>query len=163
MAWFGDFVRGVGWREVTRFKFPGTEHINVKEMKARCADVKRRAASNVAPGAVRFLQGIDSLVTVGAAAKGRSSSWRLNSVMRRCTADILLGRLFPGEVYVPTELNPADCPTRGKSPPAERPAEAWPSWLPMYAPPPQSLDGFYAQLRRRRGKKRSLWRLQPKR
>ena len=38
-AWFTDFVRGTGWRELARFRLPPRLHINVKEMHARCADI----------------------------------------------------------------------------------------------------------------------------
>ena len=37
---------------------------------------------------------------------------RLNTPMRRIVPDMLLGRLYSGEVYVPTEINPPDHPTR---------------------------------------------------
>ena len=156
-AWFSDFVRGVGWREEARFKLPPKVHINVKEVSARCADVRRRAASNVEPHGQRFLIGLDSLVALGACAKGRSSSWQLNAPMRRVVPDLLLGRLYPGEVYTPTEINPADCPTRGRRPPSAG-VGAMPPWLlQCLSGAPVSLASEYSQCRERRRPKPALF------
>jgi len=154
-AWFADFVRSVGWYEEARFRLPVGEHINIKEMKGRCADIRRRAAASCSPHGERFLQGLDSLVALGAASKGRSSSWKLNAPMRRVVPDILLGRLYPGEVYVPTEINPADHPTRGRSPPHSGVVQL-PSWASPIAAPGE-LARCYAQCRERRGSKPALF------
>ena len=61
----------------------------------------------------------DSRVVIGAATKGRSSSWRLNTVLRRCAAFQLAFDLILWQRHVPSAQNPADGPSRGQPlPPA---------------------------------------------
>jgi hypothetical protein len=135
--WFSDYVRSVGWRVALRWRFGKAtskphskgrraaagallplgvfdEHINVKELKAHCADVRRRAAGATTAGATRYVCGKDSLVARGAVVKGRSSSWCLNTPLRRSLPDTLFGRLYSADPYVPSEFNPADAPTRNR-------------------------------------------------
>ena len=56
---------------------------------------------------------IDSKVVVGAMAKGRSGSPQLNGFLRRVAALCFSGGLSLSVVYIPTEFNPADFPSRG--------------------------------------------------
>ena len=56
----------------------------------------------------------DSRVVVGACCKGRSSSRRLNFVLRRIAGVCGRAGLTLDVVWVPTWANPADAPSRGK-------------------------------------------------
>ena len=55
---------------------------------------------------------VDSAVWLGAAAKGRSSS-RLNRLLREAAALELAGELMVYLILVPSDENPAECPSRG--------------------------------------------------
>jgi len=63
---------------------------------------------------VRLVLLVDAKTVVGAAAKGRSSSPGLLYIMRQLAAYILAGDLLLRLVYVPSESNPADAPSRGR-------------------------------------------------
>ena len=56
---------------------------------------------------------VDAKTVLCAAAKGRSSSPGLLRILRRLAALVLAGDLLLRLVYVPSEDNPADAPSRG--------------------------------------------------
>ena len=56
---------------------------------------------------------LDSRVAIGAASKGRSSSQALLRCLRRTAALTLAGQLQPYYLYIGTDENPADAPSRG--------------------------------------------------
>ena len=56
---------------------------------------------------------VDSKVVIGGVMKGRSSSRPLLRVLRRVAAMQLAGNILARLVYVPTECNPSDPPSRG--------------------------------------------------
>ena len=56
---------------------------------------------------------IDALTVLGAAAKGRSSAPSIRHEIREISALILAGNLLFRPVYIPSEDNPADAPSRG--------------------------------------------------
>ena len=98
-------------------------HINVAELEAYLHE-ESRLAGRVLSG--RPLFGLDSQVCIGALAKGRSSSPILNRKLRASLAPLLCSRLFPHYLYFPTDLNPADDPTRARA--VRRPSLLKPSW-----------------------------------
>ena len=55
---------------------------------------------------------VDSMALLGALAKGRSSTRRLNRLCRRVAALLLATRIRPVWVWVESALNPADAPSR---------------------------------------------------
>ena len=61
---------------------------------------------------VRIVNGSDSLVVIGAWAKGRSSSIMLNGIIRSCIGWLVIGRRALVNVYIPSKLNPSDDPSR---------------------------------------------------
>lgn len=103
----------LGWHEEVRYRVPSRQHINIKEARAYRTFV-RRAARDAARHHSRRLSLLDSSVTRGAAAKGRSSSRRLNAVLRPVVPEQLAANIQTGTLPVPTEFNPADDPTRGR-------------------------------------------------
>ena len=64
---------------------------------------------------------IDSRVVVGAVAKGRSGSTRLNELVRQIHCMCFAGGLALQLIYIPSEHNPSDFPSRGQRLPGRRP------------------------------------------
>ena len=66
---------------------------------------------------------VDAKVVVGAASKGRSSARGLRTCLRNAAAHSLAADLLPRIIYIPSESNPADRPSRGRPrhPPSSRP------------------------------------------
>lgn len=56
---------------------------------------------------------VDAKAVVGAAAKGRSSAHAFLNVLRSVGAHVLAADVLPRIVYIPSESNPADHPSRG--------------------------------------------------
>lgn len=67
----------------------------------------------------RLIALVDNTTTLGAVAKGRSSSWVLNKLCRRISAVSLLSNIAVIGHWVPSTLNPADPASRGKDGPSK--------------------------------------------
>ncbi|CAK8996317.1 Uncharacterized protein SCF082_LOCUS4736 [Durusdinium trenchii] len=74
-----------------------------------------------------FVGMLDSRVTIGAAAKGRSSSYALTRVLKGSVAYIIEGGLYPGLSHCYSEDNRADDPTRYRS--VRGPSREKPAWF----------------------------------
>ena len=100
------------WKDVltTVWKLEG-EHINILESRAFGLMLRGRLRRHFNLGS-RFSHLVDSLVTLSAMAKGRSSSVRLSRVVARCNALMLAGHLYPTLGYVRSHLNPSDAGSR---------------------------------------------------
>ena len=155
-TWLEDLVAHLPWRQKLRFQMPGSDHINVKEARAYCADVRRVAADPLEQGTRRIV-GLDSRVVSGAVAKGRSSSARLNAPLRRVVPHQLLGGLYYGSNFVRTHVNPADDPTRGRRPRGIEGAPC-PAWLePLLRGDPSEFDSALPATRQRQLRKAGLF------
>ena len=86
-------------------------HINVLEMEALLATFKwkSRGAQRLQGRVIHFC---DSQVCIAVACKGRSSSFLLQRLLSRLNALLLATSCHPYYVYVRSELNPADAPSR---------------------------------------------------
>ena len=85
-----------------------------KEARPICTLI-RHLASEVRTGGYRVVSFADSSPNIGAWAKGRSSSGRLDRHLRQVAPDLLLTDLQVAIPYVSTKFNPADAPTRGRA------------------------------------------------
>lgn len=70
---------------------------------------------------------LDSRVTLGAAAKGRSSNFASSRVLQGALGYVLGGGLYPGCLHAPTSKNRSDSPSRNR--PVPPPSKAPPQWL----------------------------------
>ena len=122
-----EIAEAVGWRPAYRYRARLSEHINLKEARAYRTLVQRKAAEAKAHGS-RQLVLKDSAVVRGAAAKGRSSSRRLNAILRPVVPDQLVANQTFGSLPVPTKHTPADDPSRDL-PVRRRAAIPYPGWL----------------------------------
>jgi len=104
-------LTGKQWTDivVSRWRYP--DHINVLEMRAMDTAVRWAASFPRAVGC-RLLLWCDSTVCVFAARKGRSSEWRLIRRLRAMAATVLAFGILPYVNWIPTEVNPADEPSR---------------------------------------------------
>ncbi len=121
------------WREVVRcctFEAYGPvvqadrrEHINLKELNAALQAEKKQGRSE--PNSF-FVHLQDSQVSLACLVKGRSSSWAVNSKLRKSIPESIANnnRAFYG--YVRSALNPADDPTRGEQ--LRKPSAQFPGW-----------------------------------
>ena len=87
------------------------ENINALEMRAYSMALKWRCRSTEQLHR-RFVHYLDSQVTRGIAAKGRTSLWWLHPISLRISAYILAGALLPYACFCRSHTNPADAPSR---------------------------------------------------
>ncbi len=104
-------ARKWSWKVVKGWKWKHKDHINVLEMEALYQSLRWKLRGERLFNK-RFLHLVDSQVVLGVVAKGRSSSHKLNKVVKKinllllgCHSYMLLG-------WVRSELNPADEPSR---------------------------------------------------
>lgn len=121
--WVGDLCETLRYRELFRYRFKQSNHINVLECRVYKSWLKHCAKQW---GGHRLLALLDSRVTMGAASKGRSSSPTLSRVLRSSLGYILGGGLFPGALHCRSAWNRADGPSRDTDvPPPSAPKAQW--------------------------------------
>jgi len=103
------FIRASDWTTVLSARVKHTHHINVLETQALLR--MQRSEARLMPG-TRQVALVDSRVTIGANAKGRSAAAALNAPMLEALPDFLVCDYYPGLGFVGTRLNPADAPSR---------------------------------------------------
>ena len=99
------------WKQIVSAPFRRAEHINVLELRALTTGVRWAISFPRAIGS-RILLWCDSLVVVGAVRKGRSSAHQLLRKLRTLTAYLLATGIQLYCNWIPTEVNPADGPSR---------------------------------------------------
>ncbi len=100
------------------------EHINVSEL--RSIGLAESIEGSL-PEKSRPLIGTDSQVALACVIKGRSASSILNHQLCTMLPNVVGSRLHSRFFWVPSKLNPADDPTRGR--PIRRAAFPQPDWL----------------------------------
>jgi hypothetical protein len=109
----GAVVSRWNWKPVFGIDAPGSEHINIKELKA-CRFLVKRAARGKRSRGRRMLLLLDSSVCVGAIGRGRSSSRQINFQLRKLLPYCDAGRIYPLPLWIPTKSNPTDPLSRGE-------------------------------------------------
>ena len=89
------------------------EHINALEVRADGLQLKWRLRT-VRNLNTRFVHLVDSLVSKGVAAKGRTSAGSLKSAHGMNAAMLLAGFLYPVNGFCRSHTNPSDAPSRRK-------------------------------------------------
>ena len=113
------------WEATASYHFRKTAHINLQEARALKRELVKFASDPANKGLIQVCLN-DSRVCVGAFAKGRSSSFRLNGCLRSLLPFLVLGGVSFAMLWVETHSNPADFPSRFMPLPAPcRP----PQWL----------------------------------
>eukprot|EP00971_Amphidinium_carterae_P075902 1499652-Amphidinium_carterae.3 len=108
------------------YRFRRTSHINVQEMLAYRTALKV-AAQRPENWRCRVPFMIDSQVVANVIHRGRSTSHQLNYVLQTCLSLCLFTGIIPLAMWIGTEENPADDPTRGHAlrPTLEMDQHAW--------------------------------------
>ena len=120
-----EVMKTARWSVRADWKFKKSSHINILELSALLKLVSSLAFER---GSKRIIACVDSLVTRGAANKGRSSSYGLTNVLRQISTTILAADLYLTIPFVPTRLNSSDDPTRlrqVRSPQVGMQTETW--------------------------------------
>ena len=107
--WVGDLGTCLDWRKLIQYRFKKINHININE--ELCLRSLLRHLSSTRPVS-RFAVFLDSRVTIGCNAKGRSSSMKLNYYLSTSLPFILGGELFPALFHIGTDDNVSDDPSR---------------------------------------------------
>ena len=104
-------LEGVRWRVIVASAWRFAEHINALELRALTTGLRWALSSPHSVGS-RLLVWCDSLVVVYAVRKGRSSSHDLLRRLRVLSAFLLATGVQVYCNWIPTEVNPADGPSR---------------------------------------------------
>ena len=124
--WCSELVRGMQFRTSLQYSFRRRgAHINVCEHRARRSWLRKLVRDPQNHG-TRQLLGLDSRVTVGSAAKGRSSAKAINHECRKTMPLLIAVEIQEGIFWLRSASNPADGPSRGRDPPR---AEARLPWV----------------------------------
>ena len=106
------------WKTVLAYRWGSAQHINVLEMTAILAELRRRARSPKDFNK-RYLHIIDSMVCYWASTKGRSSSVRLNRVLRRIMSVEIASGIRPLMTWTLSKWNYSDLASRKYEPKAK--------------------------------------------
>ena len=124
--WCSELVRGLQFRTSLQYTFRRRgAHINVCEHRGRRSWLRKLVRDPQNHG-TRQLLGLDSQVTVGSAAKGRSSAKAINHECRKTMPLLIAAEIQEGIFWVRSASNPADGPSPGADPPR---AEARLPWV----------------------------------
>ncbi len=105
------------WKISKGWPWKREAHINVLEMEALLQSIRYRAKS-LRVIHKKFLHLVDSLVVLGVASKGRTSSRMLAPSLHRYNMLILALHCYPVLGWVQSHLNPSDEPSRWYVPPS---------------------------------------------
>ncbi|CAE7348123.1 unnamed protein product, partial [Symbiodinium microadriaticum] len=128
-----DLLYAATWSVETVLRWKGHHHINVLELSAFGA-LLRRVAREAPDSRVTTL--LDSVVAKAAAAKGRSTSFALSPALAKACAVQLAFGIYTAFGFAPTRLNTADPPSRS------RPLETRGGLLLSSCLPPEALHGL---------------------
>ena len=124
-------ITPAAWTKLFASRFRKNDHINVLELIALVSLLRR--LSNQGVRRQRILCCVDSRVVLGAVTKGRSSSRKLNHVLRKLAYECLASSLTVDLLWVPSWANPADAPSRHQS------LDYWRRHLPVWPAQPPSV------------------------
>ena len=125
---FGDISESMPWHKRLTARFQRTHEINVAEKKARVLLVKD-LARDPASWNTRYLGVHDSAVTLGGAARGRSSAAALNRLAQQEMAFVLGAGLTVGGGWCESYRHGSDAASRDGGVPVPTPARPWVSEL----------------------------------
>ena len=123
-----ELIAALDWFSAGGWAFTQSSHINLSELRALKGEV-RALCKSVVNHRKRRIVLLDSRVVVGCTAKGRSSSFKLNGLLRTLMGYTVGARISLCLVWVNTLGNPADFPSRNK--PLPPPRKTYRSMIPV--------------------------------
>ena len=115
-----SLLKHYNWKLAFALDSFDSAHINVKELRGVRLYIRRRARAAIfAQKGERLLILCDSKAATGAVNHGRSPSAIFNSSLRRMLPELLAADLYACVIWIPSEANPADPPSR------RRPVWTW--------------------------------------
>ena len=99
------------WTVAHSYPYRTGEHINILELRSILHALEWRARTG-AFHSTRFLHLSDSQICLAVLTKGRSSSRKLNRILRRIASLCLALNVYPLWAWVESRLNPGDEPSR---------------------------------------------------
>lgn len=140
----GEVVGSVSWSVSHAVVHGRSSQLNIRELEECCSSSDQISDLTLSPS--RLVNGTDSVVFLGAIAKGRSSSLRLNSVLRKSASRKPLGRKYQCNFKVWSADNPADDPTRDVTLRSPVTPEPWLRGLLDGVAPEPSLNPCYRRI-----------------
>lgn len=122
--WISEICNSLQFRELFKYRLKRAGHINVNETRVNKSWLKSMAKSE--PDS-RFVGLLDSRVTIGSSAKGRSSSYAISRILQGSLAYVLGSGLYPASLHCYSGDNRSDGPSRGR--PINGPRFSPPTWL----------------------------------
>jgi hypothetical protein len=119
-----NIVESFPWKTTHSYAFHIKAHINLQE--ARTIRNLIRELAGVATVPTRYVLLCDSSVCVGAFSKGRSSSRKLNGLLRAMIGHLVCSGISLSILWISTGKNPADHPSRNRPLP---PPKSPPTWI----------------------------------
>jgi len=116
-------ARCVPWKVTRNHDFPETQHINVQELNEIKNELEYSSVLSQVPE--RCVNIADSRVGVGAWARGRSSSFQLNGILRQAAGWRTLTRKVLVNVFAVSGDNPGDDPSRDVTLRSPQPPPEW--------------------------------------
>ena len=86
-----DYIGTFPWKVTASYPFSRPAHINLQEARALTREIRLMAVRGFSPR--RVLCALDSSVVVGACAKGRSPSLKLNGILRCNVGNLIFSRI----------------------------------------------------------------------
>ena len=111
--YLSDAIASARWVGGSSCSFKSSAHVNLQELKGLKMVIKHEEGS-ISRIPRRLVSLSDSQVVVGSYSKGRSSSARLNNILRSMLGWTCLKNLEVVLCWIPTDKNVADEPSRGK-------------------------------------------------
>ena len=112
------------WKTTSSYRFRQTSHVNLQELRAIKNLVKSWAITTAQHQKVHLIL-TDSQVCLGCVSKGRSSSYKLNGILRSMIPYLVAGDIAIALNYINTKYNPADHPSRFVPIPPPQPMPTW--------------------------------------
>ena len=112
------------WKCINEVEHGETTHVNLNEVREMLWAFQHQCKLTLEP--LRCVNLADSMVTIGSWAHGRSSSMLINGLYRKNLGYVILGEKTMDNLYVRSEFNVADDPSRHV--PLRTPEEP-PGWL----------------------------------
>ena len=109
-----EVVLRLPWNALSQYSFRDIHNANLQESRAVKHELRRLVSTTYTSGRYQVVL-CDSLVSVCAWSKGRSSSFRLNGLLRSSLPYLVIANIMLDLVWIDTHANPGD-------PPLARPA-----------------------------------------